>query len=124
MIYLLFKSALDSTRFLQLCECSSKAFGKKKKNPGGEIVQKSPPKDFMLKKILVIITKDCDLFWRPCRQLVYQEQGSEFLVAHLASGGYFLMNLMNSEAAAVVLTNSGSHLQLETGKDDAAATDL
>lgn len=39
MIYLLFKSAQDSTAFLQLCKFSSKAFGKKK-NPGGEIVEK------------------------------------------------------------------------------------
>lgn len=34
------------------------------------------------------------------------------------------MNLVNSEAEAVVLTNPGSHLQLETRTDDAAATDL
>lgn len=64
MIYLLFKSALDSTAFFQLCKFSSKAFGKKK-NPGGEIVKKKkknlPKKDLML-KILVTIPKT-DLFW-------------------------------------------------------------
>lgn len=43
MIYLLFKSARDSTAFLQLCKFSSKAFGKKK-NPGGEIVKKKKEK--------------------------------------------------------------------------------
>lgn len=117
MIYLLFKSALDSVAFLQL-----RKFTSKEGVQGEKLWQKKKhaPKKFDVEN-LCNYTKD----W-PVRVTL--------LTAGLPRTQIQIPSCpschMNSEAEAVVLTNPGSHcrqvphLQLETSTDDATAADL
>lgn len=93
---------------------SSKAFGNKK-NPGGEIVKKkkkSPQKRFDVEN-LGNHTKDWPVL---VTLLTAGLPRTQVWIPSCPScqRRVFLMNLMNSEAEAGVLTNPGSHLQLQT----------